>query len=244
LSRRRFCLVDGMVSGRRAGRVGARDRVGGWRLRHTVMGGGRAVLEGGRRAGTVWIGWPPHRSSRVGTARRRCAGRCPRLISLRPCRGRGLPGIGPAAAASRRVVLVVHLLGRSRAGEPLRAVRRSSRPRGTRRAPGQSPRRRCSWCAYGRPRRRSGEPHEPIRGHRPAPVGHLGGQGERAQPRDPAVRGQPGDLPVERLSPTPAGKVGLHRVQLGVADLHHRQGMRNLWVKAGWSNRWARSHPW
>src|SRR5262245_39213906 len=34
------------------------------------------------------------------------------LSSLRLCRGIELPGIGPAAAASRRVVLVVHLLGR------------------------------------------------------------------------------------------------------------------------------------
>ena len=31
------CLVDGMVSGQRAGRAGARDRLGGWRLGRVVV---------------------------------------------------------------------------------------------------------------------------------------------------------------------------------------------------------------
>jgi hypothetical protein len=70
------CLVAGMGWG---SRQVALERVvglvGGGRA--CCGGGGRAAWGMGRRAGTVWIGWPPHRYSRVGTARRRCAGPCP-----------------------------------------------------------------------------------------------------------------------------------------------------------------------
>jgi hypothetical protein len=67
------------------------------------------------------------------------------------------------------------------------------------------------------------KPHELARGGEPAPVSDLGGQRQRAQPGDAAVGGQPGDLPVERRAVAPAGKVSLHRVQVGVADLDHGQ---------------------
>jgi hypothetical protein len=67
------------------------------------------------------------------------------------------------------------------------------------------------------------KPHELARGGEPAPVSDLGGQRQRAQPGDASVGGQPGDLPVERRAVAPAGKVGLHRVQVRVADLDHGQ---------------------
>jgi hypothetical protein len=65
--------------------------------------------------------------------------------------------------------------------------------------------------------------HELVCGGEPAPVSDLGGQGQRAQPGDAAVGGQPSDLPVKRRPVAPAGKVGLHGVQLRVADLDHGQ---------------------
>jgi len=67
------------------------------------------------------------------------------------------------------------------------------------------------------------EPHELAGGGEPAPVSDLGGQRQRAQPRDAAVGGQPSDLPVKRRPVAPAGKVGLHGIQLRVADLDHGQ---------------------
>jgi hypothetical protein len=67
------------------------------------------------------------------------------------------------------------------------------------------------------------EPHELAGRGEPAPVGDLGGQRQRAQPGDPAVGGQARDLPGKRRPVAPAGKVGLHRVQVRVADLDHGQ---------------------
>jgi hypothetical protein len=163
------------------------------------------------------------------------------------------------------------------------------RPRGTRRAPGRWPQRRCSWCSCGQPRPRAArqallgrprpghhlgikallaaaelradpgvvlvgpgrldqlpaqvrvaglgepatvdsvatgmlawdqaaEPHEGVGGREPAPVGHLGGQGERAQPGHAPVGGQPGRPASQtaaartsrqgRPPPHPAGRCG------------------------------------
>jgi hypothetical protein len=58
------------------------------------------------------------------------------------------------------------------------------------------------------------EPHELAGRGEPAPVSDLSSQGQRAQPGDAAVGGQPGDLPVQRRPVAPAGKVGLHGIQL------------------------------
>jgi hypothetical protein len=56
------CLVDGMVLGRVGCRAGARQA--GMELVTAAVeapaGGGRAALGMTRRAGTVWIGCPPH----------------------------------------------------------------------------------------------------------------------------------------------------------------------------------------
>jgi hypothetical protein len=67
------------------------------------------------------------------------------------------------------------------------------------------------------------KPHELAGCGEPAPVSDLSSQRQRAQPRDPAVGGQPSDLPVERWAVAPAGKVGLHGIGLRVADLDHGQ---------------------
>jgi hypothetical protein len=144
------CLVDGMVCGQ-PGRSRLERVVG-------LVGGGRACCGGGGRAAWGWDDAP----GRCGSA-----GRHTDIRGLGPHVGdaqdpapdelrhgqavaSGSRGSVLPPAASRRVVLVVHLLGRSRAGE---RVRRSSRPTGTRRAPGRSLRRRCCWCACGRPGR-------------------------------------------------------------------------------------------
>lgn len=65
LSRRRFCLVDGMVCGQRAGRAGARDRAGGWRSgvlwwwRSGSLGDGTTRRDGVDRltATLLFAGW-------------------------------------------------------------------------------------------------------------------------------------------------------------------------------------------
>src|SRR6266550_665594 len=68
----------------------------------------------------------------------------------------------------------------------------------------------------------TGEAHERTSGRETAPVTHLTGDRQRAQARDAAVGGQPGDRVDERSVGVPVGQISLDRAQFAVAGSQHR----------------------
>jgi hypothetical protein len=118
LSRRRFCLVDGMVCGQQASRAGARDRLGGWWSgvlwwwRSGSLRDPTTRRDGVDRlaATLIFAGWDRTSAMRRKVPLTRFATARPwhRALGDRSCSG-GVP--------ARRGH--VHLLGRSRVGEPV-----------------------------------------------------------------------------------------------------------------------------